>query len=46
MNDQVKAVAEPMPKQWGSHMRGLGKDMWKKVDVETYIKNLRDEWTP
>ncbi len=25
-------------------LHGLGKDLWKDVDVEEYINNLREEW--
>lgn len=46
LNDQVKAVAEPMPKEWGSYMRGLGRDLWKRVSIAQYIDSLRNEWQP
>jgi len=25
-------------------LRGLGKRLWKKIDAQDYIDNLRDEW--
>lgn len=31
------------PKLWGSYMSGLGSDTWKGVDVEKYIKDLRQD---
>lgn len=46
MNDQAKAVAEPVPKNWASTMKGLGKDMWKKVSIHEYINDLRNQWQP
>ena len=24
--------------------RGLGKELWKKIDVDSYIKEEREEW--
>ncbi len=27
-------------------LEGLGKEIWEGVDVETYIRELRDEWEP
>ena len=24
--------------------RGLGKELWKKIDVDSYIKKEREEW--
>lgn len=44
INDQPKAVAEPMPKSWAARMKGLGKDMWNKVSIDDYINVLRNEW--
>lgn len=32
------------PKSWTEYMRGLGKEIWQGVDVNKYIKQLRDEW--
>jgi len=34
----------PAPKSWAKYMRGLGKEVWKNVDVDKYISDLRDEW--
>lgn len=42
--DQIKVIAEPKPKNVASALRGLGKHIWKNVDIDTYIKNLREEW--
>lgn len=36
---QVKAA----PKLWGTYMSGLKSGIWKGVDVEKYIKDLRQE---
>lgn len=46
INDQPKAVAESMPKKWADAMKGLGKDLWKKVSIDEYIDSLRKEWQP
>ncbi len=27
-----------------SELKGLGKELWKKNDIENYIKNERDSW--
>ena len=27
-----------------SELKGLGKELWKKTDIENYIKNERDSW--
>jgi hypothetical protein len=27
-----------------TQLAGLGKEMWMKIDVDKYIKELRDEW--
>jgi len=40
----VKAVAEPRPKSWAAYSLGLGKTIWEKVDIDTYIQQLRNEW--
>ncbi|HCZ35451.1 MAG TPA: hypothetical protein DHV26_05935 [Cytophagales bacterium] len=28
-----------------TQLAGLGKEMWRQVDVEKYIQELRDEWS-
>lgn len=43
--DQKKVIAEVKPKNWTQHTRGLGKDIWKDIHIDQYIKNLRDEWS-
>lgn len=27
-------------------LHGLGKNIWKDIDAQQYIDNLRDEWKP
>jgi len=27
-----------------SELQGLGKDLWKDVDIENYVKSLREDW--
>lgn len=46
LNNKPKAIVEPAPSSWTEHMRGLGAEVWKKVDIETYIQQLREEWQP
>jgi len=43
--NQKKVIAEVKPKNWTKHTRGLGKDIWKDIDIDHYIKNLRAEWS-
>lgn len=37
------ATLKASPKDWGEYLSGLGKDVWKDVDVEKYIKDLRQD---
>ena len=37
------ATLKPAPKLWGTYMSGLGSNTWKGVDVEKYIKDLRQD---
>lgn len=41
---QPMVLTEPVPKNWAKYTRGLGKDIWEKVDIDKYIQNLRQEW--
>ena len=27
-----------------SELKGLGKEIWKNIDADKYVTNLRDEW--
>ena len=42
--DGQSIVIRPAIKNWAKHMRGLGKEIWQKIDVEKYIKEERDAW--
>ena len=44
VGNQLKIITEPEPKNWAKYTRGLGKNIWKKVNIDKYIKNLRSEW--
>lgn len=44
LNNKVKVIAEPKPTNWAAYTRGLGKNTWKNIDIDNYIKNLRREW--
>lgn len=44
ISDRPKAIAEPVSKNWSKAAKGLGKNLWKKVSIENYIKDLRNEW--
>lgn len=39
-----KAIAEPAPKKWSKQSRGVGKALWKNINIDAYINNLRNEW--
>ena len=39
-----QAIAEPQPKSWTNYTRGLGKNIWQDIDIESYVKNLKKEW--
>ena len=32
------------PKKYVDYMKGLGKNLWKGMDIEKYVKTLRKEW--
>lgn len=34
---------KPLPRLWGTYMRGLGKEVWEGIDVEKYIKEGRKD---
>lgn len=33
------------PRKWGQHMKGLGKSLWRGIDAQEYVKNLRQDRT-
>jgi len=37
-------IIRPKIKNWAKYMRGLGKEIWRKIDVEKYIKEERKDW--
>ncbi|MBI3955298.1 hypothetical protein HY338_02540 [Candidatus Gottesmanbacteria bacterium] len=39
-----KILAEKEPKSWADYSLGLGKHIWKSVDIKKYIEDLRNEW--
>lgn len=41
---ELKAIADPKPIDWAAFSRGLGKESWKGIDVDEYIRKLREEW--
>jgi AbrB family looped-hinge helix DNA binding protein len=43
--NQPKIIAEPEPKNWAKHTRGLGKNIWQRTNIDKYIENLRSEWS-
>ncbi len=34
----------PKPKNWSNYLSGLGKEVWKDVNTDNYLHNLRKEW--
>lgn len=44
VDGQKKAIAQPAPQDWAKHTRGLAQQLWKDIDINQYVKGLRDEW--
>jgi len=44
VGQQKRILASPRPKNWAKYMRGLGKHVWAGVDINQYIRDLRQEW--
>lgn len=44
VGDDHKIIAEKQPKSWAEYSLGLGKHIWKGVDIKKYIEDLRNEW--
>lgn len=42
--EQLKAPISKEPVRI-TQLAGLGKEMWRQVDVGKYIQELRDEWS-
>ena len=40
--DQTYLIVKPMIKDWTGHARGLGKNIWKKVNTEKYHEEFRE----
>ena len=38
-----KVLVEKIPDDWGVYMSGLGKEIWAKIEVEKYLKDLRKD---
>ena len=43
-NGRTRATVELKPENWSEYLSGLGKEVWKGVDSDKYIKKLRKEW--
>ena len=43
-NGRTQATVELKPENWSEYLSGLGKEVWKGVDSDKYIKKLRKEW--
>ncbi len=37
-------IVSPRPKNWAKHLSGLGKKVWKGIDTDLYLKQLKEEW--
>lgn len=44
VGNEYHILAGKEPKSWAQYTLGLGKQTWKNVDIDEYIKNLREEW--
>ena len=42
--DRPMIVVFPRPKNWARYLSGLGKEVWRDVDADTYLKKLKEEW--
>lgn len=43
-NSQPVIVITPNPKQWATYLSGLGKEVWKDVNTDAYLADLKKEW--
>ena len=45
---RLSPIGEKAPRPWGKldfrKAAGLGKEIWKGVDVDAYLRGERDEW--
>lgn len=41
---QPIVVVTPKPKNWANYLSGLGKEVWKDIDTEEYLQQLKKEW--
>lgn len=37
-------AVSPKPKNWSKYISGLGKEIWKGINTDKYLKELREEW--
>ena len=37
-------IMQPKPRRYSEFMRGLGKEIWKKVDAAEYVRKERESW--
>ena len=37
-------IMQPKPRRYSEFMRGLGKEIWKKVDATEYVRKERESW--
>ncbi len=46
IDPELKQITiKPAPRQWGTYMRGLGKQVWQGEDAQEYVKKLRTDRT-
>ena len=44
VDKKAKTISlKPVPRLWGTYMRGRGKEIWKGVNVEEYIRAGRQD---
>lgn len=37
-------IVSAQPKNWAQHLSGLGKRIWRGVDADAYLKQMKEEW--
>jgi bifunctional DNA-binding transcriptional regulator/antitoxin component of YhaV-PrlF toxin-antitoxin module len=42
--DTSQILLMEKPKNFAKTMKGLGKELWQDVDINTYIKEERESW--
>lgn len=41
---KLDVASKPVLKNWTDGMSGFGKEIWKSISIEKYLRSLRQEW--